>query len=709
MAVSPSSSLEFDTDEFNLNEMLGSLFSLIKLLQKEFLFPLGKGFYRAQRDDKSCVWLSHKIPFGQIIDSSVQNFTLDSTPLATNLRQLDQDLFLVHHTSTSFMNGEQFRKMAEKLGLKLSLLWDPGRPETSFITVYRETGGTLVLGSYDPTKPLACLLDANGLTLQFMVKRVFQRLHSLWSNLERILRFYRLDMPECLELNDFSMGNIASLTSSVLETCLEELAKGRGMKKHETGAGSRKGRKKRSLLGLLFGNDGRLNTIEKTLKQSVHSYNKNLRKISKFDGEVHRTLVNIVSAEQDLTHQLAALSHQVQTTTAKQTFFNAKISNMELLRNMAMDDKLELNLSLLARALLGNTLCTLKSCEKTIQAKIAPAGRVEVVRQILQLRPETRWLVQCELGADGMISSLHDQDGVLQGESLLVNNNLIGLMDLKNKSFTEKTLKLVPEEQLLLGGFHHYRDSGITILQCPRMLTFQLDGKTIKCKPLQKIPLPTNFRLQFQGRELTAHHLLDTSSRFKDWMTKFSFGNIDAFERPKPITPVILHPALDDLFFTPLKTFKKEAIWGFGIGATLLVLGISLLCYCYCLRFKQLVHLLLRSLLNAAWSFLPAGSKEKYEAKKRDKRMMKDLKRVKKLKAMIRNRRNLEQLQKQRREKAEKRGEPAKETAPGEAMEIVPSAPPQDDIVVLEVIPEEKTNAKINVEAKTVSFKKNQA
>ena len=247
MAVSPSSSLEFDTDEFNLNEMLGSLFSLIKLLQKEFLFPLGNGFYRAQRDDKSCVWLSHKIPFGQIIDSSVQNFTLDSTPLATNLRQLDQDLFLVHHTSTSFMNGEQFRKMAEKLGLKLSLLWDPGRPETSFMTVHRETGGTLVLGSYDPTKPLACLLDANGLTLQFMVKRVYQRLHSLWSDLERILRFYRLDMPECLELNDFSMGNIASLTSSVLETCLEELAKGRGMKENETGGGSRKGRQKRGL------------------------------------------------------------------------------------------------------------------------------------------------------------------------------------------------------------------------------------------------------------------------------------------------------------------------------------------------------------------------------------------------------------------------------------------------------------------------------
>ena len=573
-AVNPSSSLEFETDEFNLNEMVGSLFSLIKLLQKEFLFPLGKGFYRAQRDDKTCIWLSHKIPFGQIIDSSM-NFTLESTPLATNLRQLDPDLFLVHHMGrTEFMSEEQFRRMAEKLGLKLSLLWDPRRPETSFMTVHREAGGTLSLGSYDSTKPLACLLDANGLTLQFMVKRVYQRLHSLWSDLERILRFYRQDLPECLGLTDISMENLASLTSSVLETCLEELAEGRGMKENETGGGSRKGRKKRGLFGLLFGNDGRLNTIEKTLKQSVHSYNKNLRRISKFDGEViqsfgkiDQTLVNIVSAEQDLTHQLAALSHQVQTINAKQTFFNAKISNMELLRNLAMDDKLELNLSLLARALLGNSLCTLKSCEKSIQAKIAPAGRVEVVRQILQLRPETRLLVQCELGADGMISYLHDEDGILQSNSLLINNHLLEIKDLGNRSFTDRKLKLVPNEQLLLGGFHHYRIKGKTILQCPKELTFHLDGKTIKCKALQKIPLPSNFQLEFQGKRLTAQHLQNIASKFKTWVSEFDFGNIQAFERAKAVQPpTILHPALDSLLFTPLGKIKRRQHGGFQLG-----------------------------------------------------------------------------------------------------------------------------------------------
>ena len=126
--------------------------------------------------------------------------------------------------------------------------------------------------------------------------------------------------------------------------------------------------------------------------------------------------------------------------------------------------------------------------------------------------------------------------------------------------------------------------------------------------------------------------------------------------------------------------------------------------------FQTMIDFLVGSLLNTAWSFLPSGSREKYESKKRDKRMEKDLQKVRKLKAMIRNRRNLEQLQKQRRQKTGNRGESTKqETDPEGGIEIVPSAPPQDDIVVLEVIPEEATTTEMNEEANTVSFKKNQA
>ena len=143
-------------------------------------------------------------------------------------------------------------------------------------------------------------------------------------------------------------------------------------------------------------------------------------------------------------------------------------------------------------------------------------------------------------------------------------------------------------------------------MQCPKMITFQLDGKTIQCEPLQKITLPSNFRLQYLGKILTAQHLSDTSARFKIWVNKFRFGNVESFDRPKQVTPpVIIHEAFDDFIFTPMKTFKREAVWGFGIGATVLVCAISLLCYLRATCFRQAVNFVAGSIIKAAWNILP--------------------------------------------------------------------------------------------------------
>ena len=94
-AVSPKHGIKFETETFDLNQMVKSLFSLMRLLRKETLLPLGNGFYKAQEEEKSCVWLSHKTPLSNIIDSSL-NFTLEFTPLVTDIQQLNSDLFLIH-------------------------------------------------------------------------------------------------------------------------------------------------------------------------------------------------------------------------------------------------------------------------------------------------------------------------------------------------------------------------------------------------------------------------------------------------------------------------------------------------------------------------------------------------------------------------------------------------------------------------------------
>ena len=101
----------------------------------------------------------------------------------------------------------------------------------------------------------------------------------------------------------------------------------------------------------------------------------------------------------------------------------------------------------------------------------------------------------------------------------------IKINDLQNKTFINNKLKLVSSEQLLLGAFHHFRtDEGKTFLQCPNELEFTMDGKTIKCGILQKIPLQDNFKIEYGGSVLTAQHLQNTASKFKTWMSRPSTG-----------------------------------------------------------------------------------------------------------------------------------------------------------------------------------------
>ena len=113
-------------------------------------------------------------------------------------------------------------------------------------------------------------------------------------------------------------------------------------------------------------------------------------------------------------------------------------------------------------------------------------------------------------------------------------------------------------------------------------------------------------------------------------MAGFDFGNVQAFDRPEAVTPpTILHPVLDGLLFTPLGGFKKEATWGISIGGTLMALVIVLICYLRMTCFKQMIEFLVGSIMNTVWSLLPPGYREKYESKKREKRMEKDLRKVK--------------------------------------------------------------------------------
>ena len=692
-AVSPKQGVKFESETFDLTQMVESILSLVKLLRRETLLPMGAGFYRSEEGDRSCVWLSHRTPLSAIIDSSL-NISLGYTPLISDVQQLGLDLFLVPHRGRNeFLNKIQFLKMTQQLGLKLNLHWNEDVPESSFMTVKREEGGGLTLESFNPGRPSACILNEQGHTVQFMAGTMFEKLHHVWIKLQRVLKFYNYQ-PMCSGLGDISLEKLAGLSNAALDACIEEMRVKGGGREEKSKGGAAKERKKRGLLEFLF-SDGRLNTVEKTLKASVSKYNKNLQRIAHFDnevvrnfGKIEKTLGGIVDTEVELGHQIAALAHQLQSINGRQIFYDEKMSTLEMLRNIVEAGRLESNLGLLSRALMSNPLCTLESCEKSIQSNFQPGGQVVVTKQLLSLSSEDKLLIQCELAPNGWVPKLHNMDGgMTETGSLLIGSKILGMEDLGNKSFIEAELKMIPEEELLLGALHHFRRGGTTVVQCPRMITFQLDGKTIQCEHLQKITLPTNFRLEYLGRVLTAQHLSDTSARFKSWVNQFRFGNVEAVYRPKAVTPpVVIHESFDDFIFTPMKTFKRGAIWTMGVGSTVLVCAISLFCYLRVGCFREAVNFVAGGIVKAIWNLFPPTFKEKHETRRRDKKMERDLIRAQKLKNMIRNKKSLEALRKKRKTI---RGEASKQENTEEGtIKPEPSAPFPED-VVLRPIPEE--------------------
>ena len=133
--------------------------------------------------------------------------------------------------------------------------------------------------------------------------------------------------------------------------------------------------------------------------------------------------------------QLAGISHLLQYNAALNKFYNLKVINLETVRNLAFHSKLSANLELLGRSILNNPICTVQKCEKAISVKIAGNGSVNVTREIINLQPTMKYLLECELSSSTMVSSLHGLQGTKQGRQFLVNNQLITPEDLSNSSF----------------------------------------------------------------------------------------------------------------------------------------------------------------------------------------------------------------------------------------------------------------------------------
>ena len=153
-------------------------------------------------------------------------------------------------------------------------------------------------------------------------------------------------------------------------------------------------------------------------------------------------------------------------------------------------------------------------------------------------------------------------------DSLILDNQIIRATDLKNESVVNQQLRFLEEDEKLLGVFHIFGDH---FLQCLDEIQFELNDHTTACNPLQTIPLPKDFNLEFQGKTIYKRHAVAHIDQIADnWMDDFSFDNL-----PKTVMDEndpelsVYHPYVDPLILNEAGQISVEKISGLTVGTIL--------------------------------------------------------------------------------------------------------------------------------------------
>ena len=128
---------------------------------------------------------------------------------------------------------------------------------------------------------------------------------------------------------------------------------------------------------------------------------------------------------------------------------------------------------------------------------------------------------------------------------------------LRNATFVNGEVRVLASSEKLLGSFHHFSESGLNVIQCLGEITFSLNGKKLECLPLQLFRLPEKFTLNANGEVLRSQKLVETRQRVAvSWLQEYEFSNIDSLKMDPEPSLTVLHPSLEQFFYTPAGELK---------------------------------------------------------------------------------------------------------------------------------------------------------
>ena len=164
-----------------------------------------------------------------------------------------------------------------------------------------------------------------------------------------------------------------------------------------------------------------------------------------------------------------------------------------------------------------------------------------------------------------------------------------------------------------------------------------MNKKKLECLPLQSFHLPEKFTLNANGEVLRSQKLVETRQRVAvSWLRDYEFSNIDSLKMDPEPSLTILHPSLEQFFYTQAGELKIEHVSLVGVSMGLLLL-IVFGCCCWKVKcFRDFAFAQIRNAYEFLYKvFTTSEYRLKQERNKLDTKIERGYAELKKMEGLV--------------------------------------------------------------------------
>ena len=356
-------SVTWQENSIDFEKLLLSILQYTKLLQEQLWFNEGN-LVITQKNDVSCSLMATGFGIDTLQDQMFANI---SVPLLTSVYVLDQKILFEAQNTIHLVAKNDFSSLIKHLNLQ-----DKIDPEKHHRVVYIKTHQEQMLTIYNSADNLACGLDSFGTNMQHALNRLIGNLNRTWLQAVSVAKIFNLDttltrFKNCLSLPDLSLDLLLLVPTENLSFCVRgAFPNSKVVSKRDL-----------SLASLIFGSGQEILSVQKSLHQTIETYNSNFEKMQQHEKLSNENILTLVKNFENLAEKetqdrifLQELYFLANQNSQRMKFSMVKFQQIVALADILHTSLVDETLDLIHRSVLQANICSTLICEADITSEV---------------------------------------------------------------------------------------------------------------------------------------------------------------------------------------------------------------------------------------------------------------------------------------------------------------------------------------------------